>query len=87
MADAVTWLNQHRDRNLPLVSTDPMISARLYAAEDLTVIPYDDFEPEGKPFYYLSLPRWGWEQRFAECPVVYGATRQQVSLAIVKQCG
>ncbi len=86
MADAVIWLNQHRDRNLPLVSTDPMISAQLYADETLTVISHDDFAAPQEPFYYLSLPRWGWDQQFAECPVIYGTTRQQVPLAIVKQC-
>lgn len=86
MAEAVIWLNQHQDRTLPLVSTEPLISVKLLADQDLTVIPYEKFEANGKPFYYLSLPRWGWEQRFAECPVVYSVNRQQAPLAIVKQC-
>lgn len=86
MAEAVIWLNQHQDRALPLVSTEPLLAVDLLADEDLTVIPYDEFEPNGQPFYYLSIPRWGWHQRFAECPVVYSANRQQASLAIVKQC-
>lgn len=86
MSEAVTWLNQNQDRTIPLVTTEPMIATELLADKDLMVISYDEFKPDGKPFYYLSLPRWGWEQRFEECPVVYSVTRQQAPLAIVKQC-
>jgi hypothetical protein len=86
MPEAVTWLNQHRDPTLPLVSTEPMIAANHLADEELTVISYDEFTPQDSPFYYMSIPRWKWEQRLADCPVVYGVTRQKTPLAVVKQC-
>ena len=87
MAEAVIWLNQHRDTALPLVSTEPKMSAELLAESDLNLIFYDEFKSDDKSFYYLSLPRWGWEQRFAECPIVYNVTRQQAPLSVIKQCG
>ncbi len=86
MAEAVTWLNQHREPTLPLVSTEPTIAANNLANEDLTTIPYDKFAADGKSFYYLSLPRWNWEQRFTDCPVVYSVNRQQAPLTVIKQC-
>ena len=66
-----------------------MTSAKVLADDVLTVVAYDDeyFGLNGESFYYLSLPRWEWENRFDECPMVYSVTRQQTPLARVKQCG
>lgn len=86
MAEAVTWLNQHREPKLPLVSTEPTIAANNLADRELTAIPYDKFTADGKSFYYLSLPRWNWEQQFTQCPVVYSVNRQQTPLTVIKQC-
>lgn len=86
MSEAVTWLNKNREPAIPLVSSEPSLSARLLVEPDLSLILYDEFEPKNKPFYYLALPRWQWEQRFAQCPTVYSVTRQQAPLSVVKQC-
>ena len=94
MADSVRWINAASNPALPLVSSKPLISAELWVEGDRPVVNYDDFEEALEvdkeslaTFYYLSLPRWGWEQRLADCPVVYGTTRQQVRLSRVKKCG
>ena len=94
MADSVRWVNEVGNQTFPLVSSKPIVSAELFVTEERPVIDYDDFEEDVEAgednlasFYYLSLPRWGWEQRFSDCPVVYGTTRQQVRLSRVKKCG
>ena len=86
MSEAVTWLNKNQDPAIPLVSSEPSLSANLLADEDLPLILYDEFEPKNKPFYYLALPRWEWEKRFARCSTAYSVTRQQAPLSVVKQC-
>ena len=102
MADSVRWVNESGDRAIPLVSSKPTISAELFLENTRPLIDYDDFEEEIEEeieedraagaektasFYYLSLPRWGWDQRFADCSVVYGTTRQQIRLSRVRKCG
>ena len=86
MSEAVTWLNKNRDSATPLVSSEPSLSANLLADRDLPLILYDEFEPQNKPFYYLAVPRWEWEKRFAQCPMAYSVTRQQASLSVIKRC-
>ena len=46
MADAVSWLNQAGDRQVTLVSTEPISAANLLADEDFTVVTYSDFESD-----------------------------------------
>ena len=86
MSEAVTWLNKNRDSTTPLVSSEPSLSARLLGDRDLSLILYDEFELKNEPFYYLALPRWGWEKQFAQCPTTYKVTRQQTPLSTIKQC-
>ena len=86
MSEAVGWLNKNRDSAIPLVSSEPSLSADLLADRDLSLILYDEFEPKNEPFYYLALPRWEWEKRFAQCPMAYSVTRQQAPLSVVKRC-
>lgn len=90
MADSAKWIQAQESGVGMLVSSDPTVSAELFASDSKTVVAYDDFddgeERTGSSFYYLSLPRWGFEQRLADCPVVYSTIRQQVPLARVKEC-
>ena len=86
MSEAVTWLNKNRVPTIPLVSSEPSLSASLLVDRDLPLILYDEFEPKNRPFYYLALPRWEWEKRFDSCPTAYSVTRQQAPLSIIKQC-
>ena len=89
MADSVKWINNQTASDV-LASSDPTVSAELLARDSIDVIAYDDFQekqtPDNFPFYYLSLPRWGFEEQLEECSVVYSTTRQQVPLARVKRC-
>ena len=86
MPEAVMWLNRNRKSTVTLVSTEPAIAAKHLADEDLNPISYDEFKPDGQPFYYLSVPRWGWERRFAECQSIHSVTRQNAPLSIIKKC-
>ncbi len=38
------------------------------------------------PFYYIAPPRWQFQARYPDCPVVHEVMRQGVPLTLVKQC-
>ena len=88
MADSAMWVNNQSVELL--VSSAPTISAELFAPNSEDIVSYGDFEEDklgsSSSFYYLSLPRWGFDRRFPNCSIAYSTERQQISLARVKKC-
>lgn len=88
MREGTEWINNHADANAHVISSDPLHSSKTFADTRINVIPYVQFQQARvtKPFYYIALPRSGFQKKFLECPVVYSVKRQDVPLTIVKKC-
>lgn len=88
MREGMEWINNNSNSGAKVVSSEPLISSATFAASNVEVIPYEEFEPTetAKPYYYIALPRWQLQNNFPDCQVVHQVTRQDVPLAVIKKC-
>jgi hypothetical protein len=91
MQEGMDWINRNAPANATIFSSEPIYASAPVARADLTVIPVDpdkaiDTEKIAKPFYYIAIPRWNFQQQFPQCDVVYRVVRQGVPLTQIKQC-
>lgn len=88
MREGVEWINDNASSKATIVSSQPWISSKIFAAPSIHVILDKEFEQTGtsKPFYYLTLPQGDSQSKFPDCSVVYSVKRQDVPLTIVKKC-
>jgi hypothetical protein len=88
MREGMEWINNHGDLTTKVVSSEPVHASAAFAAPQIEVISYKEFEQTGwsKPLYYIAAPRWDFQAKFPECDVVHQVRRQGVPLTIVKQC-
>jgi hypothetical protein len=91
MREGIDWINRHAPPNATIVSSEPIYASAPIARADITVLPVDaektvNAKKIAKPFYYIAIPRWDFQQQFPQCDVVYRVMRQEVPLAQVRQC-
>jgi hypothetical protein len=91
MREGMDWINRNAPPNTTIVSSEPIYASAPIARADLTVMPVDaekavETKKIAKPFYYIAIPRWDFQQQFPQCDVVYRVMRQGVPLTQVKQC-
>lgn len=91
MREGMDWINRNAPANATIFSSEPFYAAAPVARADLTVLPVDpektiNTERIAKPFYYIAIPRWNFQQQFPQCDVVYRVMRQGVPLTQIKQC-
>jgi hypothetical protein len=81
------WINQNASPDSLVVVGGPLPPAKLFANPELRVVILDSENQEiSKPFYYLAMPRYQYQNEFPDCPIVHQVTRQGVPLTIVKEC-
>lgn len=87
--EAMEWVNENARPGELVVSAGGIPLTETFAAPTIDVIHVDELEQKRtrNPFYYIVKPRYDFQKRFPECPVVYEVTRQDVPLTIVKRCG
>ena len=88
MREGMEWINNNVSSTTTVVSSSPLPSSKTFAAPSINIISHKKFaETEAsKRFYYIALPRWDYQSKFADCSVVYSVKRQDVPLTIVKKC-
>lgn len=88
MREAMEWINNNGEPNLTVVSSHPVRLSKTFANPEIKVIAYEEFDQtkNAKPFYYLAMPRWDYQDKFAECKLVHQVIRQGVPLSIVRKC-
>jgi hypothetical protein len=88
LREGMDWINQTVPPQSTIVSSEPFYASAPIARDDLTLIPVDQYEPlkVAKPFYYIAIPRWDFQQQFPQCEVVYQVQRQGIPLTQIKQC-
>jgi hypothetical protein len=89
--EGMDWINRNASPNTTIFSSEPIYASAPIARADLTVIPVDaekavDTKKIAKPFYYIAIPRWDFQQQFPQCEVVYRVMRTGVPLTQIKQC-
>ncbi len=89
MRDGMEWINNNSIADAIVVSSSQLHSSKTFAKPNINVISHGKFKKLGatQPFYYIARPRWDFQERFPECPVVYSVKRQGIPLTIVKKCG
>ncbi|MEQ9622403.1 ArnT family glycosyltransferase [Coleofasciculus chthonoplastes] len=89
MRDGMEWINNNSIAGEIVVSSSQLHSSKTFAKHNINVISHGKFKKLGttQAFYYIARPRWDFQERFPECPVVYSVNRQGVPLTIVKKCG
>jgi hypothetical protein len=88
MREGMEWINSHAGDNTKVISSDPIYASAAFAAPSIEVIHQEDLKQKNLPklFYYISAPKWQFQEQFPECSVVYQVSRQQTPLTIVKYC-
>lgn len=91
MREGMDWINRNAPPNTTILSSEPIYASAPIARTDLQVLPVEsekavNTEKIAKPFYYIAIPRWDFQQQFPQCDVVYRVMRQGVPLTQVKQC-
>ncbi|WP_404783294.1 hypothetical protein [Altericista sp. CCNU0014] len=88
MRENMEWVNRNVASESAIVSSDPLYASAPFAKSGLRVIDIAEFESAKvrKPFYYVAIPRWDFQQRFPDCETVHQVKRQGVPLSIVKKC-
>jgi len=87
LREGMEWLNENGTSSSKVLIGGLPNSAKLYAAPRFKLFSVEDSQANlDKPFYYLSWLRWGQQYEFSECPIVHQVTRQEVSLAVIREC-
>ena len=90
LREAAEWLNEHDGAQQEVIVGGSPYGASPFAAPRFRVRELDyalgDAMPVRRPFYYVTLPRYGLDALFGACPVVHRVTRQGGVLAIVRRC-
>jgi hypothetical protein len=91
MREGMDWINRNAPANTTIFSSEPIYASAPIARADLRVLPIEsekaiETEKIAKPFYYIAIPRWDFQQQFPQCNVVYRVMRQGVPLTQIKQC-
>ncbi len=87
LREGMEWLNENGTSSSKVLVGGLPNSAKLYAAPKFKIFSVEDSQANfDKPFYYLSWLRWGQQYEFSECPIVHQVTRQEVSLAVIREC-
>ena len=91
MREGMEWINNNAGSKVKVVSSGSLTSSKTFAAPGINFISRKDYEElqqtgASATFYYLALPRWAYQRKFADCSVVYSVKRQDVPLTIVKKC-
>lgn len=90
--EAVEWLNRNSPSESVILVAGPIDSARVSARADLKVVSALDSRAEviselpERPYYYLAVPKWDYQSTLPECPTIYQARKQAVTLTTVQKC-
>jgi hypothetical protein len=89
MREGMEWINANAEPGTVVVSSNPFYSSETFAAPDIQVVHISEFDQQraSPPYFYIASPRYDFQERFPDCPVVYEVARQSVPLTIVKKCG
>jgi hypothetical protein len=93
MREGMEWINKNAKAGEVVVSSDELHSSKMFAAPNLPVAAFHSYahavmsrEWNFTRFYYIAKPRWDYQKKLPECPIVYAVKRQGVPLTIVKKC-
>lgn len=88
LREGMEWINRASGSGARVVAGRAIHSAEAFAEEGILVASLAEYAERefARPFYYIARPHVALQQRFPECPIVHGVTRQDVPLTIVKLC-
>jgi hypothetical protein len=87
LREGMEWINENAPSNSTVVVGGDDDSALIFSDPSFTIISKFNFTPATqKPFYYLAMPRWDFQEAFPECAVSHQVIKQDVPLTIVKHC-
>jgi hypothetical protein len=93
MREGMEWINENVKAGEVVVSSYELHSSKMFANPDLPVADYPSYEKSVSAknwkfpqFYYIAKPRWDYQEKLPECPIVHMVKRQNVPLTIVKKC-
>lgn len=98
LREAMEWVNNNSRIGTQVLVGGPLDSAKLFAKPGLILSSGVRVNPNSKvieelrnqdlsrPYYYLAISRWTYQEAWPECKEVYKVVRQNVPLTIVKKC-